>query len=88
MRKMEIQIRYTCPTCEGQGEVLSPEWATWHVQDNSESAWVDSYGAWLTAPPMPSGPEEPPCGACDGTGWQYEWKAISFALATELGLRP
>jgi RecJ-like exonuclease len=49
-----MRLDEKCPECGGCGAIQSEEWAEWFRGPRRE--------------PHPEGPEEVPCGACDGLG--------------------
>lgn len=73
----------TCPACEGEGVYYCDEWRAWNERWQSahdaearrahnsyeESNLKPLEAAERAAGPQPSGPEELPCGECNGSGF-------------------
>lgn len=56
------ELEVVCPTCKGRCSFFSEAWRRW-IEAVEEAAREKT-----EAPPPPPGPEEVPCGECDGVG--------------------
>jgi choline dehydrogenase-like flavoprotein len=79
--KRQIQIRDTCPRCDGSGVEYSLLWAAFSSKfkamgteptDQDEQKFFEDYGFYGKERP----PEEEDCGECEGTGWIYAWADV------------
>ena len=88
---MEIRVRVLCPDCQGVGIRYSPEWRQWWskfwAEEKNQPLPLRFSQEFAKSNPEPAGPEEAPCGACNGTGYQEQWVSLALlrlAQASEL----
>jgi len=81
-----LVFEHRCEACHGEGLLYSPVWRRWHEREGeARLAWRADHGGdadWYASPAYvalrlerPAGPQEDPCGECEGIG----------SIPTELG---
>ena len=68
---IEVLTRNICPTCDGAGQIESPEWIRWYEEE--EEAKRLAVPIYLPRKDGPLGPEEIICFACKGGSYIETW---------------